>query len=895
MATSRSTPSRRTPPGRGTGSRPRPRADAGKSSPLASVPTRYHTPIFIGLILLSLLIFFGSVIFGGKFFATNDNISWLSFVPYLDAMDAKGQHPFWIPYIFSGMPAYGAYLVTGDRWWDLSMSILGGAEKTFAFGNFWLMRVILHYFIFGIGMYLLMRSKKAARSTSFFVSLAAMFSTWIIIYIMIGHNTKIAVLMTFPYIFLCLEKLLQRWSFLYAGLLILAVHIMVEAAHPQTAFYGGAAIGIYLLFELIGGAMDRSRSMMMGVLRAGALLVLAGALSYGMGLDRYQAIQEYTPYSTRGAAALQQDSTRVGADGDDGHGYQYATDWSFSPEEMITYVVPSYFGFGKVDYELPSGSTQQIMTYWGQMPFTDAAHYMGIAVLILGLFGAWMNRKNRFVQALMVVGAFGLLLSFGKNFPVLYNLFYDYFPSFSKLRAPSQSLVLLEFIFPILAGFGIESLIAMHKSGDDPRADKSILTMTYAFGGFCLLGLIAVNVARSSYMSAVVESFQAKGQRDLAQLQDFIFSNMQTDWLFALFFGVGTLLLMYFYARGRVSPLTFKLALFAILIFDLWRVDYRPMGDAVPKEEAFAVFQPTDIDAFLQSDTTQFRILDLTAAGPNFPARQFHQHILGYHAAKMRSYQDLLDIAGNGSVPTSPTAWSILNTKYIIAQQPIAEGLTPVFQSRQKQAMVFLNETAMPRAWFVNRVEVADPRTTLTRIRDNAFDPHEVAYVTEPLSATIEPVGYVPAIRRADSAAPADSAVTSIDMNSLAQPNPGRGRVSITGWEPHSIRMDVEAPGNNFLVISEIHYPPGWRATIDGKPADIIRTNYVLRGLVVPAGKHTIEMHYVAEGFDAARYTSLALNLVMFACIGYGAYRERRRPEDADPEHDAAVIEEDDV
>ncbi len=897
MATSRSTPPRRTPAGRGLTARPGGTRTAPAGwSPLASVPTKYHTPIFIGLIFLSLVIFFASVIFGGKFFATNDNISWLSFLPYLDAMAAKGEHPFWIPYIFSGMPAYGAYLVTGDRWWDLSMAILGTGEKALGFGNYWLMRVIFHYFIYGVGMYLLMRSKKAARSTSLFVSMAAMFSTWVIIYIMIGHNTKISVLMTFPFLFLCMEKLLQRWSFLYAGLLILAVHLMVEGAHPQTAFYGLCAVGIYLLFELIGAAVDKSKDLMVGVVRAGLLMAVAGAFAYGMGLDRYQAIAEYTPYSTRGASAIIADSTNPSADQeteDGGHGYKYATDWSFSPEEMITFVVPSYFGFGKVDYELPDGRSQQVMSYWGQMPFTDAAHYMGIGVLILGIFGAWMNRKNRFVQALMVVGVFGLLLSFGRNFPLVFDFFYNVVPSFNKFRAPSQATVLLEFVFPLLAGFGIESLIAMHKSGDNPRSDKSILYGTYAFAAFCAIGLMAVNVARASYVEGIAQAAQEKGQTDLTQLQDFIFSNMQSDWMFAAFFGVGTLLLAYFYVKGRISPTAFKLGLFAILIFDLWRVDYRPMGEAIPQEQAFAVFQSTDVDAFLAQDTSQYRILDLTTQGPNYPARQFHQHILGYHAAKMRSYQDLLDVAGNGNIPTSPLAWNLLNTKYIIAPQPIAEGMQPVFQSRQKQALVFRNEGALPRAWFVNRVQVADPKTTLFNIRDNAFDPRDVAFVTKPLAGTIDPVGYAAAgaPRTADTAASADTTAPAAPAGG----SQGRGTVSIASYEAHRILMNVEAPGNNFLVVSEMHYPPGWKATIDGKPAEIIQTNYLLRGLVIPPGKHTVEMTYVSEGFDTAKYTSLGLNLVMFALIGFGFMRERRRPEDADPEHDAPLIAEDDV
>ena len=270
-----------------------------KRSPLGTVPTRYLPWIFIGLILLSLLIFFGGVIFSDKIFAAGDFVSWESFRPYLNMMDKKGEPPLWIPYIFSGMPAFASYLVTGDRWWDLTMKIIYSAEHIFGFINYPVMRVVFHYFIYGVGMYLLMRTRKAARSTSAFVAIAAIFSTWIIIYIMIGHNTKILTLMSFPYIFLCLEKLIKRWSFLYAGLLIVAVHVLWEAAQLNTAFYGACAVGIYLLIELIGAAATKKN--VMGVVRAGLLVVVAAAFTYGMGLDRILAVQEYLPYSTRGA------------------------------------------------------------------------------------------------------------------------------------------------------------------------------------------------------------------------------------------------------------------------------------------------------------------------------------------------------------------------------------------------------------------------------------------------------------------------------------------------------------------------------------------------------------------------------------------------------------------
>jgi len=896
MATTRSGPGRRPQtPSRKPAQKPFGLA----TSPLGKVNPKYHTLIFLGLIFVALFIFFGGPIFSDHIFNSSDFLSWESFRPYLDMMDKKGEAPLWIPYIFSGMPGFASFLVTGDRWWDLTMKIIYSSEHIVGFINYPVTRVVFHYFIYGMGMYLLMRSKKAARSTSFFVALAAIFSTWIIIYIMIGHNTKIMVLMTFPYIFLCLEKLIKRPSVLYSGLLILAVHVLWEAGHLQTAFYGACAVGIYLLIEVIGALTDKTKSTKLAnVFIATGILVLAAAFAYGMGWDRNMAVQEYLPYSTRGAASITVDPQHHQSAMEVGQGYDYSTRWSFSPGETFTYLVPGYFGFGKVEYN-PSGNAQSAghqMLYWGQMDFTDAAHYMGIAVLVLGVFGLWVNRRNRFVQTLIGIGLFGLILSFGKNLSILYDLFYNLVPGFSKFRAPSQSLVLLEFVFPILAGYGIESLIAMRKAGSNEKTNRSILYGAALFGVFMLIGLLGQSVLKSSYTSAVTATGKQIAQ--YTDAIDFDFNMAMSDWIFSGFFGIATLLLMYVYLKGRLTPVTFKIALLGLLLFDLWRIDYRPM-ETVSKDEAFAAFAPTDVDAFLDADSSKYRIMDLTVQ-PNYPARHFREHILGYSSAKMRSYQNLLDVAGDGDRPTAPLAQRILNTKYIItpAQQNAPpqnyKGLSVAFQSKQRPVTVYRLDDPLPRAWFVNRVEVLDEKSTLERIRDDGFDPRDVAYLVEPLKEQIQSVGY-----SAGAPAPVDTA-GNVLPDSIVEPSmqsDANGSVKITRYEPLHIAMDVEATGTNFLVISEIHYPPGWKATIDGQPAEIIQTDYLLRGLVVPPGKHTIEMNYVESGFDTGKYMSMILNLVMFGIIIAGVVMNsrKRRPEDEDPVHDAEEIAEDDV
>jgi hypothetical protein len=354
---------------------------------------------------------------------------------------------------------------------------------------------------------------------------------------------------------------------------------------------------------------------------------------------------------------------------------------------------------------------------------------------------------------------------------------------------------------------------------------------------------------------------------------------------------------MYYYLKHRITPTAFKLALFLILIIDLWRVDYRPM-ETQPASMLTSTFAPTDVDRFLKQDTSeQYRVLDVTTPQPNFLAYQFHQHILGYSSAKMRNYQDLLDVAGtNGNVPTSPLAWNLLNTKYIIAQGPIAEGMQPVFVSKEKQAQVFENTNRMPRAWFVNRLEVADGLTILNKIKDNGFDPRDVAYIPDSskgVMAGINPVSTAPKAPAAGDTTAAGDSTTQAPATTTS----GGGSAHITRYEPLHIAMDVEAPGpeKNFLVVSEIYYPPAWRATIDGKPAQIVQTNYLLRGLVVPAGRHKIEMNYVSEGFETGKWTSLALNIAAFAAIAVGVILERRKPQEIDPEHEGPMVDEDDV
>lgn len=840
---------------------------------LSFVPEKFRSPAWIVVLLLSLIIFFGGVIFGGEYFASNDNISWESYRPYLNQMAEEGQSPQWMPYIFSGMPGVAAYMVTGERSWDVSMWALNKADSIFSFMNPDVMRVLFYYFILGMGVFFLARSKGLSRPISFFSSFAVIFSTWIIVWVMIGHNTKPMTLAFVPWVIIFLDQLIRRWSLLYAGLLILGVHFILESAHPQTAFYGALVIGIWMLSELIASIANKETGRTLGLGRAIAVGIVAAAFAYGMGMDRFNAVFEYNDYSTRGPASII-DTKQNELDAE--QQYEYATNWSFDVDQTFTYVVPAYFGFGKMELE---GITQgpQFVT-WGndKEPFTDAAHYMGIIVLLLGFYGAWHYRRNPFVIGMFAAGIVGLLLAYGGNMPLLYDFFYAVVPRFKQFRAPSQALVMLEFVFPILAGFGLQALVARRSTKDAAATAKRFL---YGTGAAALFLLVGVSI-KSMYVEAASPKFQGN-----TQVAEALYAIALGDWVASALVAAAFCLLAWAYLGGRIKGTMLVFLLTAITLIDLWRIDYRAMLENIPKEEAFAVFAETDVDKFLKEDTTQYRIADVREEirpglrnHPSYPAYHLHQHVGGYSAAKMRRYQDLMDVTAEGStsMPGPGLAWDILNTKYILASQPNAfGGMPPVHSSSTGAGFVFENPNAMPRAWFVDRVETAEDIDVLNKIKANGFNPWEVAFVAEPLKETIAP----PTVG-GTSAPVGDSTADSAAPPPAARDNTARrNMVNVTSWKAHEIVLDVEATGTNFLVLSEIYYPVGWHATIDGKPVETIRTNYLLRGLVVPQGKHQIRFEYRDEAFESGKTYSLILNLLMLAAIAVGFVLERRNRE----------------
>lgn len=853
---------------------------AAGESPL--IPERYQHFVAIALLFLSLVVFFNKVILSGKSYYDVDVIASRSFDTFLADAKQQGIFPLWNSYIFCGMPSYGSLTVGGDRLFDIAAQILTKTSTVFSYlilnpPEGW---VIFFYFVFACGIYLFTYLKVKSKFSAFIAAFAATFSMYIIIWVMSGHNTKIAVIAFFPYVFYIVERLRERLSWLLALLLVVVLHFSFMPSHVQMIFYMYFAIGIYLLFFLVRSLLKKketepeteSASAWKGVVRAGVVLTLASALAFAMDSDKYLSVLEYSPYSTRGSNPI------VPASGEDasktvegGLPYRYATDWSFAPGEMMTWLVPSWYGFGQVKYSGFLSNNQEAMLsfYWGPQPFTHAPQYMGLIVLILALIGFMKYRKDPFVQYIGLLIILSILIAFGREFPLFYDLMYRYFPLFNKFRVPSMILVLVQIFVPILAAYGIVSFFRDRQlqAAELQKRKKSLLLWVGAtiavllFLAFTFESLLPRQAIQNAFQSQtgyalprdrVVEPFLRQLRPQATNAITTQLTSMVTN---DIYVGIGFLVIafgaVYYFIQGKMKLTTFAVILTLVIAPDLWRVDSKPTEahDRTVQQQAFAT---PEYVKYLQRDSTLFRVLEFENGRPpynNMLAYWRIQSAYGYQGAKMRAYQDMDDVIG----PGNPLLWGLMNVKYIISNTPDSSAALGLVYNGPEMK-VYANRYALPRAFFVNRYEVTDGLDILNRIKSQSFNPRDVLFLMEDPKISIEP------------------------------PHPA-ARAEIVRYGIQDLEMNVTTSGNNLLFLSETYYPVGWKAFIDGKETPIYRANYLFRAVVVPPGIHKLEMKFEPKGFYLGKNLSLAANIVILGGLGFFGFdywRKRRTPKQLD-------------
>jgi hypothetical protein len=760
----------------------------------------------VAMIYLVSLLVFREIIFKNMAFSSEtDTMTSLSYAHAGTVLQqSEGEDAIWMPYFFSGMPTFGNLAYTPHDVSYLQKYVVAALNLLYLNGTWtWF---VVYYFLGGVFMFLLCRRLGFVRPVALFAAFTFMLGPYAIGLAAEGHGSKLMAIIYIPLIFMLADLLYQRKDLLSFGLLSAALGTFLLTNHLQIVYYGLMLLALYFVFRIILEA----RSGIAPLARGTALLL--GALVVGVCISSYiyLSVYEYAPFSIRGAGT-------AGASG--GLTWDYATNWSWHPAELITLLIPGFFGM-------------QVSTYWGNIvPWTNSSVYVGLLPLFFMVI-ALLHRRNAMTIFLTIVAFLFFLISLGRNFAPLYNFLFTVLPFFNKFRAPEQILHLMPFLLGILGAYGFSALLEGTNWKEEKRQHlvRRLLVLTAILGAVALLTLLLkswlFDVLSGSFFSREGELAQARqqfGQRAnqaIAQLKHMRFEILWKD---LLKFGIlGTLIAgsTWAYLNGKLRSGVYSSVAVAITVIDLWIVSAKYISP-VPSSSIEQGFRQDATVTFLKAQEGLFRIFPVGSLFmDNTYAYHGLQSLAGYSPAKLKIYQTMIDSSLEHYVdPAFP--WNInilnmLNARYLIVPGLLPENtkVEQVHVDQARRIVIYRNPHALPRAWFASEALTARSNAeTFALLNAPDFDPARTAIleVTPP-----------------DPITPQDSTHLPV----------------ITEYRSRRITLKTETHGTGLLVLSEVYYPAGWKAYIDGQETEILRTNYILRSILVPAGTHEVVFRF---------------------------------------------------
>ena len=769
-----------------------------------------HITVIIFFIVTAVLFF--SPVLKGKKILQNDIVQYSGMSKELkDYRLNYEKETYWVNNAFSGMPTYqlGAkYPHNYIKKLDLLIRFLP--------------RPADYLFLYFIGFYFLMLSLKIEYRLAVLGALSFGFSTYLIIIIGAGHNAKAHAISYMPFVLGSIIYVVRKKYIIGFILTAIFLALQLTANHFQMTYYLMFIVIVMAIWFVIKCLKDNDR---VHLIKTIVVLFTSLVFSLLMNSSNILTTMEYSKESTRGNSS----SLSINSDGSPKENFskgldkEYITQWSYGVFESLNLFIPKIVGGGsseKLDinssfYQLlrksgysPLESNQIVKnspTYWGNQPFVEAPAYVGIAVFFLFVFSVFLYRGNHRSWLLASI-ILSLLLSFGKNFSFLTDLFINYFPVYDKFRAVSSIQVILELCIPVMAILGLSSLFS------DKIVTKSkiralnitgiiflvILIILYLIKGFLPFSGISDQFIDETIVEALIEDRKEIYVSQL--LKSFIFISI----IYSLIF---------LFIKEKLKKNYFIVSLAIIISIDLILFSKNYVNDE-NFVDAFNVENPYNLDEVYKSiidDKSDYRVLDLTenSTKPNY----FFNSINGYHAAKLGRYNDVMDFYLNRN---HLNTLSMLNTKYIIFDQ---EG--------EKQ--IFKNEFSSGSAWFVKEnINVSDDDQEIKSL--DTLNYKEIS-----VSQSFESKKYYNN---------ASSIVTSEKKSDY-------------------IRYDVSTDDTGLIIFSEIFYPKGWKSYINDEEVTIERFNYILRGLEVPKGKHRIEFV-----FDPT-IVKLSSNISLFSTLGF--------------------------
>ncbi|WP_314314418.1 YfhO family protein [Hoylesella marshii] len=779
----------------------------------------------------------------------------------LEYYQRTGERTRWTNSTFSGMPTYQ----TAPSY--RSTEGLSVVEKAY---HLWLPENVWYVFAYLLGFYILLRAFDFRQTLAALGAIIWAFSSYFFIIIAAGHIWKVMALAYLPPMIAGIV-LAYRGKYLW-GLIVTALFAAFEisANHVQMTYYYLFVILLMVLAFLVDAVRKRQLThFVKATLSCGAGALLAICIN----LSNLYHTWEYGQESMRGKSELVKknaaNQTSSGLERD------YITQWSYGIGETWTLLVPNTKG-GTSMLPMSANETamakanpdyaqiyQQIGQYWGEQPGTSGPVYVGAFVLMLFVLGLFIV-KGPMKWALLAATVLSILLSWGKNFMGLTDFFLDNVPMYAKFRTVASILVIAEFTIPLLAMLTLKKLI------EEPEILKTHAKQVYAAfaltGGVALLFALMPSLFFSDFISS--EELKALSQipadqlnpllANLRSMREAVFSAdaWRSFWIIAI--GTGFLFL---YRMRKLNATYLVVALAVLCLFDMWQVNKRYLNDEMFVENSIrqAPQQKTATDELILRDKSlDYRVLNLASNTFNEnETSYYHKSIGGYHAAKLRRYQEMIDAyispemermikavamaGGDMSKVNGDSIYPVLNmlnTKYII------------FPLQGEQTVPIQNPYAYGNAWFVDKIDYVN----------NANE-------------EIERVGKID-LRHA---AVAD--VKFKEQLGEAKKQKGNAIVTITSYEPNQLTYDATSTDGGVIVFSEIFYP-GWTATIDGQPAELGRVNYILRALNVKPGTHKIELSFRPKSVNTTEsiaYIAFAVLILIVLAVAFLEWKRKKK------------------
>jgi len=743
----------------------------------------------------------------------------------------QGEQIHWNPREFSGVP-----LLTSSDY-----NPFGVIYKTLFFG--FIPKAVMMVFSLFMGFYILLQIFGVSKWLSAIGAFAFAFSSFNIISVEVGHDNKVLA-MAFMAPVLAGVILTYRGELLRGGILTLfAAGFQLFFGHIQITYYLLIMVLGYLVVVIFRTVQSRDWKFFG---KATGILLVVTLVAIGCNFTKLYATIEYSDYSTRGGSELKNQGDNVS---NDGLSKDYALSWSNGKLETLTLLFPYFHGGASgesldkdsevytslssrgVDAGTIANVTSNAPLYWGSQPFTGGPIYIGITICFLFILSLFLIKGEIKYWALSLT-VLSLLLAMGKNLEWFTNIFFYYVPLYNKFRSVTMILCVAQLLVPFLGVLALDKLIKDQKNRE-------------VLGKQVLLSVAIISALGLFFFLFKNAFFDFRGMNDSAYgFPDWLLNALQADRkdLFdtsifravALTALLGGILWLYL---KNVIKLSYALIAICLLIFiDLWVVDKRYLGEddfQTNRRMSEQVFQPSSADQQINQDKSYYRVFNLTSSNPFSDGLTAYHHysILGYSAIKMQRYQELID---KYIQSVNESVLGMLNTKYYIVKGQNG----PVAQRNSK---------ALGNAWLVGQVSgVEDVNVEYERLGE--IDPAAEAIFDQSKFSSLEDKTYS-----------------------------AEGTIALKEYHPEKMIYEFNSMEPQFVVFSEIYYKPGWNAYVDGEMVDYYRVNYVLRGMRIPEGNHSIEFVYEPFSVKEGKIIIIISTLLMIAFLGYTLFNEIRK------------------